>query len=166
LGERDRLQGLLVQSNTALEALRLRHAEAVERLEAWARSNDEERQAGKVPTFLSPHTVLLWMVTRCEQAEAALAALRQRWDDLIEQHDITLRRVSVLDEEVDAAEKELTALRQRHAEAVEALTAIAEHPHQQYDHPENGKAPYGTGCADGHRCAALVAKSALEEDHE
>jgi hypothetical protein len=61
LGERDRLQGLLVQSNTALEALRLRHAEAVERLEAWARSNDEERQAGKVPTFLNPHTVLLWM---------------------------------------------------------------------------------------------------------
>jgi serine phosphatase RsbU (regulator of sigma subunit) len=67
------------------------------------------------------------LVTRCEQAEAALAALRQRWDDLIEQHDITLRRVSVLDEEVDAAEKELTALwRRLDIQVKDCLAAVEE----------------------------------------
>jgi hypothetical protein len=44
----------------------------------------------------------------------------------------------------------------------EALTEIAHHPHQSYDHPENGAAPYGTGCADGHRCAANIALAALK----
>ena len=47
----------------------------------------------------------------------------------------------------------------------EALREIAEHPHCIYDHPTNtghAHSNYGIGCADGHRCAATVAKIALE----
>lgn len=44
----------------------------------------------------------------------------------------------------------------------EALREIAEHPHCDYDHPANDSNDYGTGCADGHRCAATMARNALE----
>lgn len=46
----------------------------------------------------------------------------------------------------------------------DALREIAQHPHCSYDHPMNvGHArDYGIGCADGHRCAASLAKFALE----
>jgi hypothetical protein len=51
LGERDRLQGLLVQSNTALEALRLRHAEAVE--QAFREGRHTDRLAGDTEAWLA-----------------------------------------------------------------------------------------------------------------
>lgn len=46
---------------------------------------------------------------------------------------------------------------------VTALKEVADHPHNSYDHPSNsGHArEYGIGCADGHRCAASVARAAL-----
>ena len=44
---------------------------------------------------------------------------------------------------------------------VEALQEIAKHPHNDYEHPSNGGGSYGIGTADGHRCAAEVARRAL-----
>jgi hypothetical protein len=41
-------------------------------------------------------------------------------------------------------------------DALAALGEIADHPHISYDHPTNlPRGEYGTGCADGHRCAVL-----------
>lgn len=50
--------------------------------------------------------------------------------------------------------------------AVQALTKIAEHRHCSYDHPSNGPGLYGVGCADGHRCAAQIARAALHKINE
>lgn len=47
-----------------------------------------------------------------------------------------------------------------------ALRQIAEHPHCSYDHPSNSDSPYGTGCVDGHRCAASIAAAALAQVEE
>ena len=55
--------------------------------------------------------------------------------------------------------------RQSRQALVAALRAITEHPHQSYDHPTNGgNGMYGTGCADGHRCAANVARAVLAQE--
>lgn len=46
----------------------------------------------------------------------------------------------------------------------DALETIANHPHNSYDHPSNECSTgsnYGIGCADGHRCAAQIARDAL-----
>jgi len=47
-------------------------AETVKRLESWASANDEERKAGKAPTFLNPHTVLLWLGKDASEAKKGL----------------------------------------------------------------------------------------------
>ena len=48
------------------------------------------------------------------------------------------------------------------AEALEALAAIRDDPHQQYDHPQvEGGGQTSIGIADGHRCAAQKAHTAL-----
>lgn len=51
-------------------------------------------------------------------------------------------------------------------EARGALDWIARHPHCDYDHPSNGGGQYGTGIADGHRCAANIARRALTPEPE
>lgn len=55
-----------------LDKLRQRHADVVNRLELWASANDEERKAGKTPTFLNPHTVLAWLGEDASDAKARL----------------------------------------------------------------------------------------------
>jgi hypothetical protein len=49
-----------------------------------------------------------------------------------------------------------------------ALAEIANHPHCSYDHPSNqgGSIGYGTGIVDGHRCAAAIARAAIESTKE
>lgn len=53
-----------------------------------------------------------------------------------------------------------------HYEAlISTLEQIAQHPHCNYDHPDNGPnagGSYGIGCADGHRCAAQITRAALD----
>ena len=53
----------------------------------------------------------------------------------------------------------IARMRTLEAEKSALLDVVAAHPHQQYDHPENGFGPYGTGCADGHRCAADLVRA-------
>lgn len=49
----------------------------------------------------------------------------------------------------------------------EALTEIANHPHNDYQHPANkSDDTYGIGTADGHRCAAMIARRALGLEKE
>ena len=48
----------------------------------------------------------------------------------------------------------------------EALRKIAYHPHCEYDHPSNGTGQYAIGVADGHRCAADIAREALGVERE
>jgi hypothetical protein len=49
-----------------------------------------------------------------------------------------------------------------------AVAEIANHPHCSYDHPSNqgGSIGYGTGIVDGHRCAATIARAAIESTKE
>lgn len=42
----------------------------------------------------------------------------------------------------------------------DALREIAEHAHNAYD--TNGEGQYGIGVTDGHRCAASIARAALD----
>lgn len=46
---------------------------------------------------------------------------------------------------------------------VEALRSIAQHPHCDYGYPssQSGDMQYAIGVADGHRCAANVARATL-----
>ena len=53
----------------------------------------------------------------------------------------------------------LARLQDRVKELENALEEIASSPHCSY---ENNPGEYGTGVADGHRCAANMARQALE----
>ena len=64
---------------------------------------------------------------------------------------------------VERLQAENARLYASNRELVQALESIAKHPHNDYDHPTNGGGNYGTGCADGHRCAANVAQTALDK---
>ena len=45
--------------------------------------------------------------------------------------------------------------------AVDGLRAVSTDAHMRYDHPDVGSGQYGIGVADGHRCAAKRAQTAL-----
>jgi hypothetical protein len=47
--------------------------------------------------------------------------------------------------------------------AVEALRGIKNSPHCNYDNRQTGSGQYGIGVVDGHRCAASLARKALEK---
>ena len=78
-----------------------------------------------------------------------------------------------LQAEFEAAERQPAGAESRDAENVrlrgenarlrEALEMIATDPHCSYRHPQTGDGPYGTGVADGHRCAAKQARAALQQ---
>jgi len=89
----------------------------------------------------------------CFQIDALIAAVRA------EEQTIT----AIWRQTVDELQRQLAEARETHAALVAALKEIAEHPHNSYDHPSNtGHArDYGIGCADGHRCAAQVARTVL-----
>ena len=59
-------------------------------------------------------------------------------------------------------------LRDRITRLEDALREIAEHPHCRYDleyhcDDERKDSQYNIGCVDGHRCAAEIARKALEQ---
>jgi len=56
---------------------------------------------------------------------------------------------------------ELAKLRSDKEVLLKALKEIANHPHNLYH--TDGNSPYAIGIADGHRCAAKIAKAAIEE---
>jgi hypothetical protein len=179
------LRERLATSEADLAALRARHAGAVE--QAY-REGSAHLGRGTVTQDAA------WLASSAKAAlERDLAALRlnltsmQKFTDQIKAENVALRQRHASD--LEAVFSLCVALspkttydpeniagalvgvlgtieteRQRHAETLKALAAIAEHPHQQYDHPENGAGSYGTGCADGHRCAAVMAKTAIDMD--
>lgn len=65
----------------------------------------------------------------------------------------------------DTIDDYLKSLRRRVEELESALRKIAEHPHCTTDNPhDEGTSArlYQTGVQDGHRCAAEIARKALE----
>ena len=59
---------------------------------------------------------------------------------------------------------DVARLREERDALMSALQQIEAHPHCAYDHPTNydsSGGSYGIGSADGHRCAANVARAAL-----
>jgi plasmid stabilization system protein ParE len=91
--------------------------------------------------------------------DAYASALSDAQQQEIERLKAELAHTLAKDAEImEAAEQEIARL-------TTALREIAEHPHCSYDHPTNtghGDRGYGIGCADGHECAATMARIALK----
>ena len=71
----------------------------------------------------------------------------------------TMRMVEI--EYLEWAGAKIKALSEVNADLLEALERIATSPHQDYSTNEHSL--YGTGVADGHKCAANLAKQAIEK---
>lgn len=53
---------------------RASEVDLVSRLSSWAKSNDLERAAQKMPTFLNPHTIAVWMGLKLVEYESKAGA--------------------------------------------------------------------------------------------
>lgn len=67
------------------------------------------------------------------------------------------------DNDIQIVSRQLEAMNIKAGQLRSALEKIANSPHCSY---ENNPGQYGTGVADGHRCAANMARAALENRTE
>ena len=101
---------------------------------------------------------------RREALERERDAAERRCGQAIQEREAAAARIATLESLRRAQEDALQQLEPERDRLREALREIAEHPHCSYDHPSNSSrgGDYGIGTADGHRCAANVARAALK----
>jgi chromosome segregation ATPase len=125
-------------------------AEAVDRLRRELKQAERERDEAvkdkdhAINCFAIEEKVSLEQRARAEQAERQLKTVQDAND--------------VINADLETAEAR--------AERLEAvLREIRDSSHQSYQSTvHGGSGPYVTGVADGHRCAAKIARAALEAD--
>ena len=76
--ERDRLRTALAtaraeQAEAALAQAQAKRDSLIKRLDFWIECNNGERANGRMPTFLNPYTILLWIGDKRVAAEADVA---------------------------------------------------------------------------------------------